>query len=64
MSGLIETAIACPYCGEYISILVDPSVPDQSYVEDCAVCCRPIVLRVEIEDDVLLRVDAVREDDG
>lgn len=64
MPGLIETAIACPYCGESIIVLVDPSVADQSYVEDCSVCCRPIVLHAEVGDDVLVRIEARREDDG
>ena len=44
MAELSEKTIACPYCGESISVLVDESVPAQSYVEDCEVCCRPIVL--------------------
>jgi hypothetical protein len=41
--------IGCPYCGETIEILVDQSLPDQEYVEDCQVCCRPIVLNVLID---------------
>ena len=35
--------ISCPYCGEHIDILVDGSLPEQEYVEDCQVCCRPIL---------------------
>jgi transcription elongation factor Elf1 len=38
----MEHAFACPYCGETISMVLDLSVPAQSYVEDCEVCCRPI----------------------
>ena len=34
--------INCPYCGELIEVLVDPSEAAQEYVEDCFVCCRPI----------------------
>lgn len=37
-----EQFFDCPFCGETISILLDLSVPSQSYVEDCEVCCRPI----------------------
>ena len=36
----------CPYCGEEIEIVVDGSVDHQQYVEDCSVCCRPIVFEV------------------
>lgn len=48
----------CPYCGEEIELLVDPSIAEQMYVEDCEVCCRPInvVIRVSIEGDIELTV--------
>jgi hypothetical protein len=54
MPEITETHISCPYCGESISILVDDSLPEQNYVEDCQVCCRPIVLdvAVDVEGDV------------
>jgi len=51
MPEISETHISCPYCGESISVLVDDSVPEQSYVEDCQVCCRPIVLDVSVDLD-------------
>lgn len=41
--SLLETLlISCPYCGEGIELVVDCTVAEQSYVEDCFVCCRPI----------------------
>jgi len=43
---MIEKTIHCPYCGERISILVDDSESEQSYTEDCEVCCRPIVFDI------------------
>ena len=39
MPELTERTIGCPYCGEAISILVDESLPEQQYAEDCQVCC-------------------------
>ena len=48
---LSEQQISCPYCGERISVLVDDSLAEQRYVEDCQVCCRPIVLDVRIDPD-------------
>ena len=32
----------CPYCWGKISMLLDVSVRDQSYIEDCENCCNPI----------------------
>jgi len=51
MPELNEQTIGCPYCGEAISILVDDSPEEQQYVEDCQVCCRPIVLDVKVGPD-------------
>jgi hypothetical protein len=56
--------IDCPYCGESIEILIDASVPNQQYIEDCQVCCRPIILRVEIDDDGEPRVHASGENEA
>ena len=39
---LQERTISCPYCWEQISLFLDPSVREQTYVEDCEVCCRPM----------------------
>jgi hypothetical protein len=44
--GVAEHAFACPYCWERVTVLVDTSVPDQDYVEDCEVCCNPIAIHV------------------
>ena len=43
-----EQTVQCPYCGESISILIDDSVAQQNYIEDCEVCCRPINFSVSI----------------
>jgi hypothetical protein len=41
-------ALSCPYCGEPETIYVDEGGGEnQTYVEDCAVCCRPRVVHVE-----------------
>jgi transcription elongation factor Elf1 len=63
MPDQLEAAITCPYCGESLVLLVDPSVPDQAYVEDCAVCCQPMAVRAEVGDDGSVRIGALREDD-
>lgn len=62
MPGIHDHAISCPYCGERFSILVDDSVAEQQYVEDCEVCCRPILLTVSVDPDggasVIARTDS------
>ena len=41
--------IHCPNCGEAIEVLVDCSVEQQEYIEDCQVCCRPIQILVSVD---------------
>lgn len=48
---LYEQFFNCPHCGQPISVLLDLSVSDQSYIEDCEVCCRPIEIRYEVGTD-------------
>jgi len=44
-------SITCPYCGETIEIMADPSVVRQEYIEDCQVCCRPITPTITSQRD-------------
>jgi len=49
----MEHYFRCPYCGEEISMVLDVSVPRQTYVEDCEVCCNPIEVSYCVESDEL-----------
>ena len=51
MNQLASKAITCPYCGENFELVVDCSIPEQEYIEDCEVCCRPINLIVSVIDN-------------
>jgi hypothetical protein len=60
-----ETAeIGCPYCGERIEVVVDCSVDYQEYIEDCAVCCRPITISASVDEDGTVSVTPRAEDDS
>lgn len=43
--------IQCPYCGESFETTVDLSAGSQQYIEDCAICCRPIEIALRVGDD-------------
>jgi hypothetical protein len=64
MRMLVPADVRCPYCGEDIAILLDPSTDGQEYVEDCQVCCRPIAVRVDLDDDGMPHASLGREDEG
>lgn len=55
---LEEHFFTCPYCWQRISMLLDLSVPEQAYVEDCEVCCRPLRIHYAVEDETLVAFEA------
>lgn len=48
---LPSVEIQCPYCGERFDLLVETCAEEQRYIEDCQVCCRPMTVIVDIDDD-------------
>lgn len=56
---MYEHFFQCPYCWEEISVLLDPSISYQTYIEDCEVCCRPIEFKVSFENGELLSFEAI-----
>ena len=55
---MIEHFFQCPYCWEEISMLLDCSVSQQKYVEDCEICCNPIEIEVLFESNELVAFQA------
>ena len=53
-----EKTFTCPHCWETISVLVDPSAQEQTYIEDCSVCCRPIRIHVVTQGPRIVSFDA------
>ena len=43
---------SCPWCAELFEVFPDPGGGEsQDYVEDCAVCCRPVRIRAIYSQD-------------
>jgi hypothetical protein len=60
----VDFEIECPYCGEWVTIFVDPAGGEtQTYVEDCPVCCRPWTIHAREEEPGGFGVAVGREDD-
>ena len=59
-----QQSVQCPYCGETFETEIDVSGGSQEYIEDCYVCCRPILFRIEVgtEGD-LTSLEVQREND-
>ncbi len=57
-----EASYCCPACGEEIHVPVDVAVGRvQQYVEDCPVCCRPVVLHVQVLEDGSCHIESRAE---
>jgi hypothetical protein len=52
--------VMCPHCGETIVLFLDLSVDEQTYIEDCSVCCQPMTVSYSAADGELqgVQVDA------
>ncbi|HSN72619.1 MAG TPA: CPXCG motif-containing cysteine-rich protein [Steroidobacteraceae bacterium] len=57
---LSSAEVVCPYCWQTIELTIDPSVDQQSYIEDCPVCCHPmqVLCLAESGELVEIRVEA------
>ena len=49
--------VSCPHCGETITLFLDLSVEEQSYIEDCSVCCQPMTVSYSASDGELASVE-------
>jgi Cysteine-rich CPXCG len=57
-----EVFVDCPACGEALALNVDTTAgEEQEYVEDCAVCCRPMAVYVRCEPGTVHSVSVTAE---
>ena len=55
---MLEHFFTCPHCWEKISVLIDNSISKQSYIEDCEVCCNPILVSIQFLNSELIDFQA------
>ena len=63
MESLTEQVVCCPYCGESIEVLIDHQETGHQYIEDCQVCCKPIIFSVSVDSRGDLTVSVRDEND-
>ncbi|MGB8705160.1 MAG: CPXCG motif-containing cysteine-rich protein [Gillisia sp.] len=51
---MLEHFFQCPYCWEEISMLLDTSISQQTYIEDCEICCNPIQVEAYFKNRELI----------
>lgn len=62
MTTAIEV-VTCPCCWQTIEIVVDLSAGEQEYVEDCSVCCRPMLVHCITEGGELAALSVRAENE-
>jgi hypothetical protein len=59
---LVEVVVDCPACGESFALEVDTTAgAEQSYFEDCPVCCRPMEVFVRCRPGEVLSTSVSAE---
>jgi transcription elongation factor Elf1 len=48
---VLEEYFDCPYCWQTQLKMVDPSIENQNFIEDCEVCCNPIDFHIRVENN-------------
>lgn len=54
-----SATVLCPWCGQSFEVVVDTSQPDQRWVTDCEVCCRPMQIAAQCEPGEVLSLEAL-----
>lgn len=57
---MLEHFFTCPYCWEQISMLLDPDMSEEPYVEDCQVCCNPMEITFIMVEGNLRSFQAIK----
>jgi Cysteine-rich CPXCG len=53
----VTERVGCPYCGQFMELVMDTSIAQQRSTTDCEVCCRPFEVVVECEPGRVLSLD-------
>jgi hypothetical protein len=60
MELIVEMEVVCPRCGESFPLQIDTSQGNQSVIEDCAICCQSITMRIDCRPGSVLEIKEER----
>jgi len=52
-----SATVTCPFCGQRFQLVVDTTLPEQTFTTDCEICCRPFDVFVECEPGQILNLE-------
>ena len=50
---MIEHFFDCPHCWQNQIKVIDPSIEEQNFIEDCEVCCNPLEFKLKLENNFI-----------
>ena len=50
---MLEKYFQCPHCWQEQLKLVDPSIRNQNFIEDCEICCNPNKIQYTLIEGIL-----------
>ena len=50
---MIKQYFDCPHCWENQLKLIDTSITNQSFIEDCETCCNPLEFHINVRNNVI-----------
>jgi len=52
-----DCTYTCPHCWQENCLVVEPYPAEQSFIQDCEVCCNPLAFHVVVEDGEVVLLD-------
>jgi len=53
INKMLEHYFDCPHCWENQLKMIDSSISNQSFIEDCEVCCNPLEFNLTLSENEL-----------
>ena len=50
---MIEHYFNCPHCWQNQLKIIDSSIEEQCFIEDCEVCCNPLEFNLRVENNII-----------
>jgi|MEHZ01.5.fsa_nt_MEHZ011492600.1_2 transcription elongation factor Elf1 len=54
---MIEAYFDCPHCWENQLKMIDPSISNQTFIEDCETCCNPLEFNIQVQENIVQSFD-------
>jgi len=54
---MIEAFFDCPHCWGNQLKMIDPSISNQTFIEDCETCCNPLEFNIQVQENIVQSFD-------